>query len=381
MYFSGSYTKDDVRFLLTVLDKKELQSTDPKEKERLIQTGKKHYSDMLTFEKAPSNIHQALYQKSLKKYAQKYAQNIHYLATALNVAFKDLNQDTPLVLVSLVRAGVPVGVLLKRAFDDKKMPYHKKAVHYGVSIIRDKGIDKTAIKEILNTHPNAPLVFIDGWTGKGAIFNELKTSLDDLCFELQDEFSDIKHRLFFNNSSDKEIVPLVVMSDPAGVAWLSASFDDWLMPPSLLNSTVSGLISRTLYNDKGFHQCVYYDELTPYDESLNFVNAIDDIRKTLKISMSDDIIYHSTPRFSTKALIDNIAKAFNIDNYNRIKPTLAEATRAVIRREPECVILDKGSMDNDDTRFLVHLCQEKQVKIIYQDILPYQAMTIIKKRN
>lgn len=376
MYFSGSYLKDDVRFLLTVLDKKELQSTDPKEKESLIQTGQKHYSDMLTFEKQPSDVHQALYQKSLKKYAQKYAQHIHYLATALNLAFKGLNQDTPLILVSLVRAGVPVGVLLKRAFDDKKMPYHKKAIHYGVSIIRDKGIDKSALLEILTTHPNAPLVFIDGWTGKGAIFNELKSSLDDLCFELQDEFSDIKNRLLFNGS-----VPLVVMSDPAGVAWLSASDDDWLMPPSLLNSTVSGLISRTLYNDKGFHQCVYYDELKPYDESINFVNAIDKIRKNLNTSIHNDIIYHTAPRFNTKALIDDIAKAFNIDNYNRIKPTLAEATRAIIRREPECVILDKGSTDNDDTEFLVHLCQEKKIPILYQDILPYQAITLIKKRN
>lgn len=363
----GSYLPTDVEFLLTALNKQDIKSTDPAEKEALIQSGQKHYSQMLTLEKPVSAQHFALYQQALARHGGRMAGDIHALAQTLFDVFA--STDKPLILVSLVRAGVPIGVLLKRAFADDSSSYHRPAFHYGVSIIRDKGIDELALLTITQKHPDCPIVFVDGWTGKGAIFGELTHSLQNFTQKYPHTHAQFHHQ--GNN------IPLVVLADPAGVAWLSAGDDDWLMPSSLLNSTISGLISRTLYRDEGFHGCVYYDEFLDIDQSLIFVNMIDTLRQAIKIPAKTLPLY-TKPRFCTKALIDKLANDYAIDNDNRIKPTIAEATRAVLRRQPECVLLGEY---NEDTQLLQHLCQEKKVPISIEDIHPYQAITLIKKRS
>ena len=40
-------------------------------------------------------------------------------------------------------------------------------------IIRDRGIDTAALEWIEHHHGTAGIVFVDGWTGKGAITGEL----------------------------------------------------------------------------------------------------------------------------------------------------------------------------------------------------------------
>ena len=49
--FSGSYAPDQVQLLLRLI---KAEHTDVEEKERLIQTGQKHYSEMISLESAPS---------------------------------------------------------------------------------------------------------------------------------------------------------------------------------------------------------------------------------------------------------------------------------------------------------------------------------------
>ncbi len=54
----------------------------------------------------------------------------------------------------------------------------KTSYHYGISIIRDRGIiDNEALSWIEQRHGTEGIVFVDGWTGKGAITNELIRSL------------------------------------------------------------------------------------------------------------------------------------------------------------------------------------------------------------
>ena len=50
--FSGSYDASDVQFLLKPI---EMEMTPVDQKEALIQSGKKHYSDMLSQEPAPTS--------------------------------------------------------------------------------------------------------------------------------------------------------------------------------------------------------------------------------------------------------------------------------------------------------------------------------------
>lgn len=374
-HFSGSYLPSDVHFLLKVLDKSNIANTNVQEKEQLIQTGQRHYSDMLTLETAPSNTHQQLFLKALAQHKQRMANDIYAIANTLQQHFLTMvNHDKPLILLSLVRAGLPVGVLLQRIFSDIKLNCPLPSQHFGISIIRERGLDKTALQWVLDNFPHSPIVFVDGWTGKGAIYQELKKSLS--------EFYNTNHPYFTNFFHTGGHIPLVTLSDPAGVAWLCASTDDWLMPASLLNSTVSGLISRTLFakNTDEFHGCIFYDNLKDFDNSLLF---IDNILQTIKENPNayQYLNFQETPTFRTQLVINSLATERHIDNLNRIKPTIAEATRAVLRREPECVLLQ--TTDNPDTSLLRHLCTQKNIaiQVVGDTISPYQAITIIKQRK
>ena len=378
---SGSYLPSDVTVLLDIVDKTAVADVPVSEKEALIQSGQRHYSDMITLEDAPSVMHEQLYVQALAQGAERTATDIANLAYTLQQIFhSSVNAQEPLVLVSLVRAGLPIGVLLQRALSNNKKPdqdsaYTLPSVHYGVSIIRDRGLDPVALQLILNKHPDSPIVFIDGWTGKGAIYQELARSLEPFNNPTHINFANFFHQ-------GAAVIPLLTLADPAGVAWLAASEEDWLIPSGLLNSTVSGLISRSLYIEpnEGIHRCVFYDDLVTVDRSLAFIDTIDTLRQSSTVP-AKLLTVHPQPRYQTAVLIDSLAEQYHISNYNRIKPTIAEATRAILRRDPEQVLL--AMADHPDTVLLRHLCRQRdiEIRVLGDKILPYQAVTIIKSRT
>ena len=373
---SGSYLASDVTVLLDMVNKNAVADVPVAQKEALIQSGQRHYSDMITLEDAPSAMHEQLYEQALAQGTERTATDIANLACTLHQTFAPMvTSAQPLILVSLVRAGLPVGVLLQRALMDDNSPYALPSRHYGISIIRDRGLDPVALQLILTTHPHSLIVFVDGWTGKGAIYQELATSLAP--------FNDPNHpnsaNIFHQGIG---VIPLLTLADPAGVAWLAASEEDWLIPSGLLNSTVSGLISRSLYTEpqEGLHRSVFYDDLVTCDHSLTFIEVIDGARQQLDMPLQR-LPTFKQPRYTTQPIIDRLALDYQISNRNRIKPTIAEATRAILRRDPECVLL--ASADHPDTALLRHLCADRdiQVRVLGAHILPYQAVTIIKQRG
>ena len=373
-YGSGSYLASDVTVLLDIVNKDAVADVPVRQKEVLIQSGQRHYSDMLTLEHAPTAMHEQLYQQALEQGTTRTATDIANLAYTLHHTFQQtVSPERPLVFVSLVRAGLPVGVLLQRALTDIDSSYALPSVHYGISIIRDRGLDSVALQMILDAHPNSAIVFVDGWTGKGAIYQELSRSLDVFSNPNHPNFANIFHQ-------GVDVIPLLTLADPAGVALLAASEEDWLIPSGLLNSTVSGLISRSLYTEppSGLHRSVFYDNLVQVDHSLAFIDHIDTARRAL----STPLQYLQTfkqPRYQTATLIDTLAAEYDISNRNRIKPTIAEATRAILRRDPERILL--ATADHPDTVLLRHLCSERDIKIdvVGNKILPYQAITLIQK--
>lgn len=375
-YGSGSYLASDVTVLLDIVDKDAVADVPVSQKEALIQSGQRHYSDMLTLENAPTAMHEQLYQQALAQGTTRTATDIVNLAYTLHhILQQTVSLQRPLILVSLVRAGLPIGVLLQRTLADADSSYALPSVHYGISIIRDRGLDTVALQMILDAHPESPIIFVDGWTGKGAIYQELARSLD--------AFSDPNHPNFANIFHQGEnVIPLLTLADPAGVAWLAASEEDWLIPSGLLNSTVSGLISRSLYTEpqSGLHRSVFYDNLVAVDHSLAFVEQIDSTRRALSTS-PQYLQTFKQPRYQTADLIDMLAAEYDISNRNRIKPTIAEATRAILRRDPERILL--ATADHPDTVLLRHLCSERDINItvLGAKILPYQAITLIKERS
>ena len=377
-YGSGSYLASDVTVLLDSVDKHAVADVPVGQKEALIQSGQRHYSDMLTLEQAPSDTHQQLYNQALMQGGERMANDIANLSNTLCHLFADkVNAQNPLLLVSLVRAGLPIGVLLQRALADTESNYALPSKHYGISIIRDRGLDSVAMQQILTRHPHSPVIFVDGWTGKGAIYGELARSLAAYQSPTHLHHDNIFHQGFYQSGSARVnlgIIPLLTLADPAGVAWLSATNEDWLIPSGLLGSTVSGLISRTLYSEytettsysdndaknwqQGLHRSVLYHDLMAHDCSLDFIEVIDNTRKNLQNS-AKILPTYGKPRHTTQPLIKQIAKQYQINNDNRIKPTIAEATRAILRRDPERVLL--ATANHPDTVLLRHLCSQRGI--------------------
>ncbi|MCE0826097.1 MULTISPECIES: cysteine protease StiP family protein [Buttiauxella] len=351
--FSGSYSPDDVQFLLQPVA---MEMTPVDLKEELIQSGKKHYSDMLSQEPAPTQWHLDLFSRALDMGAARLAKEVSQLARELVKRFG----DEPIILASLVRAGVPLGVMLQQAL----RAMGKSSFHYGISIIRDRGIDTAALELIEARHGTHGIVFVDGWTGKGAITGELVRSLK-------------------GRNGYPEQPRLVVLADPCGCSWLAASADDWLIPFGIMGAPVSGLISRSVWTDKGLHGCVVCDHLTDYECSRMLVETVARFREQLDGQELPALVWETEENTGlwqqSREVISSLANNYSVDSINRIKPGIAEATRAVLRRVPDHVFV--RSVDDPDVALLVGLAWDKGIPVTEMGnaIGQYRAVTIIKK--
>ena len=366
--FHGSYQPEDVTFLLNI---DEIDPTPVAEKEYLIQSGKKHYSQMISVEHPPSDEQMRHFEYAFEQGAERLASDVQKIGNSLRNRFK----NQPIILVSLVRAGVPLGVLLKHYIEK-----HQQCVHYGISIIRDRGIDFAALHAIIGQHGAENIVFVDGWTGKGAICRELTQNLAD-------------YPALFDPGWD--IPRLVTLADLGGYSWLSASCEDWLIPFGILGSVISGLISRTIlkdtidfdlakkncYDPNNWHSCLVYQHLAQHDISVDFTDKILNIIQ--QNPHTDLANWNNHIRLKQQKIcldtIDWISDTYAIKNINHIKPSIAEATRAVLRRVPEKILIRDPS--NPHVQLLLHFAQERNIAV---DILgaklgSYHAVTLIKK--
>lgn len=343
----SSYSPEDVVLLLKdITGQVEPQSTE--EREKLIQAGK-HYCEMLPIEYKPSEKYMQIYNELVKVFAEKNANAIGVLADQIMKA-----KGNNVVLVSLARAGIPIGILLKHYISFK---YNVDVSHYSISIIRGRGIDKNAMKFLLDNYKAEDLLFVDGWTGKGAINHQLEEALVDYPKVSKD---------------------LAVVADPAGVAKYYGTREDLLIPSCCLNSTVSGLISRTFLRDDiigadDFHGAVYYEELKDNDLSYAFINAIEEHFK--KDTVFTGVDFEDTGLDEAK----RIAKEYNIHDINLVKPSIGEATRVLLRRVPWKVLISDKCKDDIDVAHIIRLAEEKNVLVEYTKLNHYKAVGLIKE--
>jgi hypothetical protein len=356
---TGSYAPQDVTFLLKPV---QIAPTDIAAKERLIQSGEAHYSEMISEERRPDARYMEIFEAARAAGVDRIAREICGLAH--QIAQRVLQGTLPrqITLCSLVRAGVPYGVLLQRELTALGVECH----HFGISIIRDRGLDGNAIAYILNKRDVAGVVFVDGWTGKGAIAAELQKSWHDL--------------------TGRENAELVVLADPGGFAGMSGSQDDWLIPSGILGANISGLISRSILNRDvigrhDFHGSVPVNHLGDIDVSRAFVDQITALIAHHRVAKSA----HAQPQDKAalqaraKTCVARIADTFDVKNLNRIKPGIAEATRAVLRRRPRQVFI--RSLYDRDVAALIHLCRTDGIDMVEDATLtgPYRAVTLIEK--
>lgn len=342
-----SYKKTDVEFLLKdITGLVEPQST--KEREKMIQSGT-HYCEMLPIEYVPTEKYMKVYDEALEQFAEPVALAIGKLADKIMAV-----REKDVVLVSLARAGTPIGILLKRYI---RFKYKIDVPHYSISIIRGRGIDKNAMNYLLTKYDASQLLFVDGWIGKGAILNELKKDLE--------EYEGVS-------------AELAVVADPANVTKLCGTHEDLLIPSSCLNCTVSGLISRTflrsdIIGEEDFHGAVYYGELEESDLSYAFINAIEEKFRLESEVKTESIKGHGIDE------VRALAEEYGIDDIHLIKPGIGETTRVLLRRVPWKVLIDSRYKDSQELAHIIRLAKEKNVPVEYHPLKHYRTCGIIKK--
>lgn len=358
--FSGSYCSEDVEFLVTRLPPQPMVTV--AEKERLIQSGARHYSQMLSPEEAPSAAYQSLFEQACALNADRMAKDCLTLAALLAE-----RKAGPIYLLSLMRGGTPLGVIIGRLL---RHWLKRPAQHYSLSILRDRGLDSHALRYVLEqgAAPEA-VVFLDGWTGKGVIARELAQSITA-----------------FNAAQGTGLdTGLYSLVDLAGVSLGAASGDDYLLPSSILNATVSGLLSRSLLSadhpPSAWHGCVYYEHLAAADVSRQFVDLI--FKRALARSESRSPAAWAKRAADTAHLaavsatfLQACQKTYGVRDINLIKPGIGEATRVLLRRAPRLILLRAGN--EPEVAHLRLLAAEKAVPIIEDPNLPYQAVSLIK---
>lgn len=374
----SSYKKEDVTMLLK--DITGLVKPQPtEERERLIQSGR-HYSEMLPVEYVPTQRYMEVYKEALRNFAQPTALAVGRVSDKIIQA-----RGKEVVLVSLARAGIPIGILIKHFIRQK---YQLEVPHYAISIIKGRGIDDNAMNYLLKQYQPRQLLFVDGWIGKGAILDELRQAVEA-----------------YEGVSPE----LAVAADPANVTALCGTHEDILIPSSCLNCTVSGLVSRTVLREdiigpNDFHGAVYYGELADADLSYEFLDAIEqwfprDVQRKVQQSKTE----HSKTAYSKAAQLPSdqlqtekqqasaaasgygidevrtLAEVFGISELQLIKPGIGETTRVLLRRVPWKVLIDARYRNNPELGHIVRLAEEKQVRIEFYPLRHYKCCGIIKK--
>lgn len=355
----GSYHPDDVVFLLKNISDSSLEMP-TEDREELIQNGK-HYSEMLPVEYRTSKEYLHLYHQTLKRSAEKVALAVGVVAERI---FR--KRGNHLVLASLARAGTPIGILIKRYLEQR---YQLTVPHYSISIIRGKGIDENALLYMLQEHPGAAIQFVDGWTGKGAITKVLHSA----CAQFEQ-----KYHIPLDNH-------LAVLADPGHCVDLFGTREDFLIPSACLNSTVSGLMSRTvlrhdLIGPDDFHGAKFYSHWASEDLSQNFVDTIS--RKFTTITHEVQIILKNQKQekqmvtWAGLQAIQAIQTTFSIKDINLIKPGIGETTRVLLRRVPWKILIDRE--DNPYLEHILLLAQDRKVPVEVFRNLSYSCCGIIQ---
>ncbi|MEV0017955.1 phosphoribosyltransferase [Streptomyces tendae] len=356
----SSYAPDEVGWLLQDLSDVTLEAP-TEEREEAIQSGGAHYAESLPVEYQPSEQYQQLFHAALETSAARLARAVGAVTEIV------LAERSPRpVLVSLARAGTPVGVLMRRW---AQFRHGLDLPHYAVSIVRGRGIDANALRWLADQHDPADVVFVDGWTGKGAITRELAAALR--AFEDSDGITGF----------DPEIA---VLADPGSCVRTYGTRDDFLIPSACLNSTVSGLISRTvlradLVGPHDFHGAKFYRELAGADLSPAFLDAVSarfpEVTEAVDAQAKDLLSADRAPTWEGWAAVERISEEYGIHDANLVKPGVGETTRVMLRRVPWKVLARAGAgADLDHVRLLA---EQRGVPVEEVADLPYTCVGLI----
>ncbi|MFD7609544.1 phosphoribosyltransferase [Streptomyces sp. NPDC059828] len=353
----SSYAPEEVGWLLQDLSDVDLEAP-TEEREEAIQSGGAHYAESLPVEYQPSPEYQQLFRAALDTSAARIARAVGTVTETV------LAERSPRpVLVSLARAGTPIGVLMRRWALRR---HGLDLPHYAVSIVRGRGIDANALRWLATHHDPADVVFVDGWTGKGAITRELAAAISEF------------------DGFDPDIA---VLADPGGCVRTYGTREDFLIPSACLNSTVSGLVSRTvlradLVGPDDFHGAKFYRELAAADVSGHFLDTVsarfDEVADAVDAEVKELLAADRAPTWAGWAAVERISEEYGIHDVNLVKPGVGETTRVLLRRVPWKILAKRGAgADLDHVRLLA---EQRGVPVEEADDLPYTCVGLIHPR-
>jgi len=362
----GSYPAADVAWLLTDLSGAALEAP-TEEREEAIQSGSAHYAESLPQEYQPTPEYRQLFADALAESARRLAHEVGVVTELV------LDRRGPaVVLASLARAGTPVGVLMRRwAWYAHRLDVR----HYAVSIVRARGIDEVALAYLAEHHDPADVMFVDGWTGKGAITRELAAAVA--------RFNQLRRwppgRGF--------AAELAVLADPGSCVDIYGTRADYLIPSACLNSTVSGLVSRTVLNAAligpgQFHGAKFYAELTSADVSLDFLDAVTAEFEAVSttVARSWPVLRESDrrPTWAGWQSVRRLSAEYGIDDENLVKPGVGETTRVLLRRVPWKILIRTGEAGR--LHHVLMLARQRGVEVESVDDLAFSCVGLIHPR-
>lgn len=334
---------DDVILLLKdVSDTVKAESME--EREKLISQGKKAY-EMIPMENIPTKEDFEFYEKALEISVQDTAWVVKQVAEKI---YERKGQDV--VLVSLIRGGLAVGILIKRYLEKK---YKIKIPHYALTLVGTKGIDEKALEYILEREEASKIQFVDGWTGKGAVSRTLAKSLQKY------------------EGVSKE---LAVLSDPANIVNICGTHDDILIANACLNAPLAGLLSRAIPYEDSFFGAVFFENMFEYDRTYHFIDTIEKNMDYGELEKSYD-----ESDFDGLEEVKEIAKEFGNIDIHFIKPGVGETIRAFIRKKPDMILVNNEK--DEYTKLVRNLAEKRGVEVKAYPLRRYKACGIYMDKN
>ncbi|MET7423439.1 cysteine protease StiP family protein [Dactylosporangium sp. NPDC005555] len=359
----SSYAASEVSWLLTDLSHVALEAP-AAEREAMMQAKAGHYAESLPIEYQPTGEYLDLFHEALAASAERVAHAVGVVTELVLAA-----RSSSAVLVSLARAGTPVGILMRRW---ARFAHGVQLPHYAVSIVRSRGIDLEAMRYLARHHDPAQVMFVDGWTGKGAICRELREAVTLLA-----------------ESGGPAFDPqLAVLADPGGCTGVFGTRDDFLIPSACLNSTVSGLVSRTVLNDRyigpgRFHGAKFYQELAPGDVSGLFLDAIEACFPAVAARVAADwpalAATDRTPDWSGWKIALRLSEEYGLDDVNLLKPGVGETTRVLLRRSPWRVLIRPDA--RAELGHVLLLAKDTGIPVDEVADLPYACVGLIRPKG
>jgi hypothetical protein len=347
LHFS-SYAAAEVGWLLTDLSNAENQSDSA------------HHDESLALEYQPSAEYHELVFRLLRRSARQIARVVGVI-TELVIS----QRGTGVVLASTVRAGVPVGILMRRW---GAYAHGVEIDHYAISIKRGRGIDVAALRWLATRYDPARIMFVDAWTGKGGIARELSARLAEPGVP---------------SGFDPA---LAVLTDPGHCTSLFGTREDLLIPIACLNSTVTGLVSSCVQNHElirpgDFHGARFYRELLTADVSNLFLDAVSAEFPAVARQVAEDwpevARSDRVPDWNGWKATEQIAGRYGVGDPNLlVRPGVGETLRVLLSHIPWRVLVNPDAEHELDHVLL--LAEQRDVPVDRVSGLPYSSVGLLR---